>query len=58
MRKVHQIKERREVLEKIQEFNKEKRRMTTTELRNFAAVFNSLQLEQDTRSLDTAQFEF
>ena len=41
MRKVHQIKERREVLEKIQEFNKEKRRMTTTELRNFAAVFNS-----------------
>ena len=30
MRKVHQIKERREVLEKIQEFNKEKGRMTTT----------------------------
>ena len=30
MRKVHQVKERREVLEKIQEFNKEKGRMTTT----------------------------
>ena len=29
-KKVHQIKERREVLEKIQEFNKEKGRMTTT----------------------------
>ena len=30
MWKVHQIKERREVLEKIQEFNKHKGRMTTT----------------------------
>ena len=30
MRKVHQIKVRREVLEKLQEFNKEKGKMTTT----------------------------
>ena len=29
-KKVYQIKERREVLEKLQEFNKEKGRMTTT----------------------------
>ena len=57
-KKVHQIKVRREVLEKLQEFNKEKRKDDNDELRNFAARFNSLQLEQDTRSLETAQLEF
>ena len=45
------------MLEKLQELNKEKGN-DDNELRNFAAMFNSLQLEQDTRSLETAQLEF
>ena len=58
MRKVHQIKERREVLEKLPGVQQRKRKDDNDELRNFAARFNSLQLEQDTRSLETAQLEF
>ena len=57
MQKVHQIKERREVLEKPQEHSKEDGKDDNDDLRNFAARFNSLQLEQDTRSLETAQLE-
>ena len=60
-KKVHQIKKRREVLEKIQEFNKEKGN-DNDELGNIAARLNrmdaTLQLEQDTRSLETAQLGF
>ena len=60
-KKVHQIKERREVLEKLQEFNKEKEN-DNDELGNIAARLNrmdaTLQLEQDTRSLETAQLGF
>ena len=52
MRKVHQIKVRREVLEELQEFNKEKGN-DNDELRNFAARFNSLQLEQKKISGDS-----
>ena len=57
-RKVHQINERREVLEKLQELSKENGK-DDTELRDFAARFNRLdaaaRLQQDTRSLETAQ---
>ena len=60
-KKVHQIKERREVLEKPQELSKENGK-DDTELRDFAARFNkqdtAVQLLQDIRSLETAQFEF
>ena len=61
MRKeVHQIRERREVLEKPQELSKENGQ-DDDELRNIAATFDrmdaTLLLEQDTRSLETAQLE-
>ena len=60
-KKVHQIKEKRELLEKLQEFNKEKGN-DNDELGNIAARLNrmdaTLQLEQDTRSLETAQLGF
>ena len=58
---MHQIKERREALEKPQELSKENGKDDNDELRNIAAWFNridaTLQLEQDTRSLETAQLE-
>ena len=62
MRKeVHQTKERREVLEKPPEYSKEDGKDDNDELRNIAAKFNrqdaTLQLEQDTRSLESAQLE-
>ena len=57
MQKVHQIKERREVLEKPLERSKEDGKDDNDDLRNFPARFNSLKLEQDTRSLETAQLE-
>ena len=60
-KKVHQIKERREVLEKLQELNKENEK-DNTELMNIAARFNRLNVatrpQQDTRSLETSQLEF
>ena len=60
-KEVHQIKERREVLEKPQEHNKENGKDDNDELRNIAAKFTrqdaTLQLEQVTRSLETAQLE-
>ena len=60
-KKVHQIKENRELLEKLQELNKEKGN-DNDELGNTAARLNrmdaTLQLEQDTRSLETAQLGF
>ena len=59
-KKVHQIKKRREVLE-LQEFNKEKGN-DNDELMDFAARFSrqdtAVQLQQDTRSPETAQLEF
>ena len=62
MRKeVHQTKERREVLEKPPEYSKENGKDDNDELRNIAAKCNrqdaTLQLEQDTRSLESAQLE-
>ena len=58
-RKVPQVKEGREVLEKLQELNKENGK-DDTKLRNFAARFNRLdgavQLQQGAGYLDTAQF--
>ena len=57
-KKVHQIKGRREVLEKPQKLSKENRK-DDTELREFAARFSrqdtAVQLQQDTRSPETAQ---
>ena len=57
-KKVHQIKEGREVLEKLQELSKENGK-DDTELRDFAARFNrqdaAVQLQQGTGSLETAQ---
>ena len=57
-KKVHQIKERREVLEEPQELSKENRK-DDTELMDFAARFGrqdiAVQLQQDTRSPETAQ---
>ena len=50
-KKVHQVKE------KLQEFSKENGKDDNDELKNFEARFNRLQLEQDTRSLETAQLE-
>ena len=50
------------MLEKPQEHNKENGKDDNDELRNIAARFNrqdaTLQLEQDTRSLETAQLGF
>ena len=57
-KKVHQIKERREVLENPRELSKDNRE-DDTELRDFAARFSrqdtAVQLQQDTRSPETAQ---
>ena len=57
-KKVPQVKEGREVLEKLQELNKEKGK-DDTKLRNFAARFNRLdgavQLQQGAGYLETAQ---
>ena len=56
----HQVKEGREVLEKLQELSKENGK-DDTELRDFAARFNRLdaavQLQQGAGSLETAQLE-
>ena len=57
-RKVHQVKEGREVLEKLQEFSEENGK-DDTEWRDFAARFNRLdaavQLQQGAETLETAQ---
>ena len=54
-KKAHQVNE------KLQELSKENGKDDNDELRNIAARFNrmdaTLQLEQDTRSLETAQLE-
>ena len=59
-KKVHQTKEKREVLEKLQELSKENGK-DDTELRNFAAKFNrqdaTVQLQYGAGSLETAQLE-
>ena len=56
----HQVKEGREVLEKLQEVSKDNGK-DDTELRDFAARFNRLdaavQLQQGEGSLETAQLE-
>ena len=57
-RMVHQVKEEREVLEKLQEFSEENGK-DDTEWRDFAARFNRLdaavQLQQGAETLETAQ---
>ena len=57
-KKVHQIEEKCEVLEKLQKLSKENGK-DDTKLRNFAAKLNRLdaavQPQQSTRSLETAQ---
>ena len=59
-KKVHQIEEKCEVLDKLQKLSKENGK-DDTKLRNFAAKLNRLdaavQPQQNTRSLETAQFE-
>ena len=56
--KVHQVKEGREVLEKLQEFSEENGK-DDTEWRNFAARFSiqdaAVQLQQGAKTLKTAQ---
>ena len=60
-KKVHQVKEGRELLEKLQELIKENGK-DDTELRDFAARFNRLdttvQLQHCGGSLEKAQLEF
>ena len=59
-KKVHQIEEKCEVLDKLQKLSKENGK-DDTKLRNFAAKLNRLdaavQPQQNTRSLETAQLE-
>ena len=52
-KKVHLIKERREVFENLQEFNKE--RGNDNDAARLNRMDATLQLEQDTRSLETSQ---
>ena len=60
-KKVHQVKEDRKVLEKLQELSKENGK-DNDELMDFAVRFNrqdaAVQLQQATGSLETAQLEF